>query len=124
MIRGGSPAPARSGAMTESQDYILTEELHGGLDAIIYEGRRCSDGARVAVKVLRNQLPGPREIAKLKHEYAILKDLDLPGVVKVLALVRRDPGGLALVLERLQGRSLADVLRGGRLDPKTALELG
>ncbi|PCC73002.1 Predicted ATPase [Nannocystis exedens] len=110
--------------MTESQDYILTAELHGGLDAIIYEGRRGSDGAPVAVKVLRNQLPGPREIAKLKHEYALLKDLDLPGVVKVHALVRRDPGGLALVLERLQGRSLADVLRGGRLEPKTALEVG
>ena len=109
--------------MTDLQEYTLLSEIHGGPDAIIHEGRRRSDGAPVAVKVLRSPSPTPREIAKLKHEYAILKDLDLPGIVKVYGLVRRERGGLALVLERLPGQVLADVLADGPLAPATALDI-
>ena len=46
--------------MTDLQEYTLLSEIHGGADAILHEGRRRSDGAPVAVKVLRSLSPTPR----------------------------------------------------------------
>jgi predicted ATPase/anti-anti-sigma regulatory factor len=101
----------------------LTEEIHVGASALIYNGYRLSDGAPIAVKLLRSERPSPHEIAKLKHEFAILRALDTPYVVKAYELIPCGQGGAALVMEKIEGRALSDVLRDGRLDLKTALSI-
>src|SRR5437762_1936801 len=106
--------------MISLPQYTLTRTVHEGEADVLYSGRRNSDGVPVVVKVLRGDFPNPIEIARLRHEYAILCDLDLRGVVKAYALERSERGP-ALVLEQLGGASLSSLLAGGPLDLATAL---
>ncbi|WP_437995707.1 AAA family ATPase [Sorangium sp. So ce185] len=102
--------------------YTLDEPIHEGRSAILYRGRRSADGVPIVAKVLRSEYPEPREIAKLRHEFAILKQLVLPGVVRAHALEKHHHG-VALVLEDTGGRSLAQVIARERLGLETVLRI-
>ncbi len=70
-----------------------------------YRGQRDADGAPVLAKALIEDYPEPRELAKLRHEFTLGRELDLPCLARPLVLVERghslvlvwhDPGGLPL----------------------------
>jgi serine/threonine protein kinase len=103
--------------------YTVTKKLQETADSILYRGYNNADRVPVAVKLPKRDYPTPRELAKLRHEYLILRDLDIPGVVKAFELEASDHG-LALVLEHLAGRPLSEVIHTQRLDLKTALWVG
>ena len=71
--------------------YLIRSKIHVGTDTLIYSGIRNSDGAQVVVKVFKSELPRSRDLARLRHEYAILRNLDLPGVdgLRLLGMLRR-----------------------------------
>lgn len=85
--------------------YTLTFQLHQGRETAIHRGHRNSDGAAIIAKTLRSRLPTPLQIAKMRHEYALLREQDSPMIVRVhellehgsvLALIMADHGGVAL----------------------------
>ncbi|WP_437759787.1 protein kinase domain-containing protein [Sorangium sp. So ce1389] len=102
--------------------YTLIQPIHEGRSTTLYRGRRSADGVPIVAKVLKSEYPEPRDIAKLRHEFAILRQLALPGVVLAHAMEKHHHG-VALVLEDTGGQSLAQVLAARRLDPVTVLRI-
>jgi predicted ATPase/GAF domain-containing protein len=105
------------------QHHTVTEEIQEGEGAILYRGYRNVDRVPVMVKVLKGEYPSAKALGRLRHEYAMLKDLDLPGVVKVLGL-EKWKNGLALILEDFGGWPLHDALSVRRLELDEILRIG
>ena len=104
----------------EQTTYRVTHRIARGGSSFILSARACDDASRagrgrprnVAVKISR---PGPmREVAdeRLRRETALLLDQDHRNIVGALApgVWRDDP---CLILERIEGQTLARRLRGG-----------
>ncbi|MRG96151.1 AAA family ATPase [Polyangium spumosum] len=100
---------------------IVGPPIHEGSNTVIYRGERDDGQNQVVIKLPRGDV-APRDIDRLRHEYAILKAIDAPGVVKALALEPSERG-VALVLEALPGETLAALLRARRLDVPAALTI-
>ncbi|NTW00087.1 MAG: serine/threonine protein kinase, partial [Oscillochloris sp.] len=88
-------------------DYQLADVIGEGRDTIIYRGYRRKDQVPVIIKTLRPQLQSQRGRARLRHEYQITHDLDIPSIVRALAL---STGGEMLVLEETGGIVLSDMI--------------
>jgi predicted ATPase/signal transduction histidine kinase len=100
--------PAR--AMTAPSPYTIIEPLPHGSGTSVYRALRDVDRCPVILKVLDTQRSGPGDLEQLEREYEIGRLLDIPSVVKPLALETYQ-GMPALVLEDLGGQSL-DALLG------------
>ena len=85
--------------------YELQRTIRRGRTTTVYRGVRRSDGRPVILKCLHEENPEPRDLARLRREYEILKRFDDDSVVRPLAI---EPcgSGLALVLEDIGGQSL------------------
>ncbi|MEZ4454674.1 MAG: AAA family ATPase, partial [Nannocystaceae bacterium] len=94
--------------------YELTERIYQGDASVVYRGRRLADGAAVTIKVPRSDRPRPRSIATLRHEYNLLRELDVPGVIRVIALEEYGEG-VALVEEAAPGATLSRLISHGAL---------
>ncbi|XXX78479.1 protein kinase [Sorangium sp. So ce134] len=108
--------------MSGLPQYTATDEIHSSAEAVIYRGYRNVDRASVAIKLFRSATPTSRQIARLRHEYAITRDLDLSGVVKAYGL-ERVGGSLALVTESIEEQPLSDLLRARSLSLITSLQI-
>ncbi|HEY2929336.1 ATP-binding protein [Piscinibacter sp.] len=86
----------------------------------IRRARRLGDDAFVLVKLLQPENAAPAQLAHFRQEYELLRTLDVPGIVKPLALVW-DQGRSAMVLEDFEGRSLEGMLDTGKLNLQTGL---
>ena len=102
--------PAQVGA------YCITALIGQGGMGAVYRGRHRSDtiaerqGGDVAIKVMHAQYARNRDfITRFEREASLGLKLDHPGIVKVHDLVV-DAGTLALVMELVEGRSLAAVI--------------
>src|SRR5688572_14756558 len=62
----------------------LLEKIYESPNATVYK-QSIQDGQVYSVKVLKSDLSSPRQILQFNNEYAILSDLDIKGVKKVLA---------------------------------------
>ncbi|WP_437963469.1 AAA family ATPase [Sorangium sp. So ce260] len=113
---GGSPEAPLSG-------YDANDILHQGPHVVVRRARRVGDGLPVVLKALRPERATPREVARLRHEQAIAKEIAHPGVVRILGVEERD-GAPVLVLEDFGATSLDVVLRDGALDLPTTLRIG
>ena len=102
--------------------YSGFDRIHEGPVVALFRALRDNDRAPVVIKVTRGERPHPRELARLRHEHAILRLLEGPGVIKPHALVRHG-AGLALILEDTGGESLALRLRRGPLELRACLDL-
>lgn len=100
--------------------YSSLSMIHNGAVMALYRGVRESDGGPVVIKVTKGERPHPRALASLRHEHAILRAIDWPGVIKAYELAPCGPG-LALVLEDTGGEAVSDRLRGGALDLRACL---
>ncbi len=112
--------------MLSIRGYTFTQQLSVGERTIVYAGRRDRDDAPVVAKLCRNPRPGPREQALLRHEFAILRELDMPELGAAFGLEPHGMG-LALIRERLDGTPLDELLAhtpDGRLPLSSALTIG
>ena len=89
--------------------YQLIESIHSGARTLIYRGYRESDSSPVIVKTLVAEYPTLEDITRLRHEYKILQQLNVEGIVKVYSLENYN-NGLALILEDLGAESLNSVI--------------
>jgi predicted ATPase/GAF domain-containing protein/tRNA A-37 threonylcarbamoyl transferase component Bud32 len=108
--------------MIDLPHYTLAETAYEGAETVVYRGSRDADLARVAVKVTRSEYPTARQLARLRREFVMLRELDIPGVVRAYAL-ERCGRGLALVMEDLGACSLHDLIARQELDLETTLRI-
>ncbi|MBD1938262.1 hybrid sensor histidine kinase/response regulator [Microcoleus sp. FACHB-68] len=89
--------------------YILNKTIYESYKTVIYSGVKEAENTSVIVKTLKNEYPTIEEITRLRHEYNILKNLQIEGIVKALEL-QNYQNGLALIFEHFVAQSLNDFL--------------
>jgi len=108
--------------MPPSPPYELLQVLYEARDLAIYRGRRKADGAPVLLKLLRAGGLDNRQLARLRHEHLVTRDLDMPCVLRTLG-IEQVGSATALVLEDFEGQPLSDFLRQARPDLRTTLRI-
>lgn len=108
----------------ELSRYSLETLVHEGAETALYRGHRQENGARVVVKVTRDEYPSWRALSRLRMEHALLSELQgLPGIPRVEELVS-EGRLLGLVLEDLGPTNLGQwIAARGHLDPTTAIAI-
>ncbi|MCT7991222.1 trifunctional serine/threonine-protein kinase/ATP-binding protein/sensor histidine kinase [Laspinema olomoucense] len=104
-------------------DYLITEKIHESVHTLVYRGYRPGDDASVMIKIPNAEYPTVAELVRLRNQYAIAKNLNVPGIVKALSL-ERDRNGLALILEDFGGISLKDYITSNPLSIADFLYIG
>ncbi|XXT20077.1 AAA family ATPase [Sorangium sp. So ce429] len=95
--------------------YQTREQLHDSDQSLIFRATREADGLPVILKVLKDVHPTPERIARFKREYQLVKELDLPGVVKAYDFAHTG-GRWLFVEEDFGGDSLSRLGLAGRVD--------
>jgi eukaryotic-like serine/threonine-protein kinase len=105
--------------------YRLDERLAVGGAGEVWRGTDALLGRPVAVKLPRAGRPGDAALlAKFRAEARHSGSLSAPGVVRVYDYVEDAHAGCPiLVMELVDGQSLADLLRAGPLDPVRAMDV-
>ncbi|OJJ12527.1 protein kinase, partial [Roseofilum reptotaenium AO1-A] len=94
---------------TPLQGYEVIELLHSSSRTLVYRGLRLADNNTVIIKLLNCEYPTFSELVNFRNQYTIAKNLDLPGIVKPLAL-EHSGKGLALVMEDFGGIALSEYM--------------
>ncbi len=84
--------------------------------------RALRDGRPVLLRALKDERPPPEAVARLHHGALVARELDLPGVVRVLGVEARWAGP-AQVLEDTGARPLLGLFGGGGPQVITALDI-
>lgn len=102
--------------------YQITEEIQAGSKTLIYRAIRKSDQKPVILKGLASDYPSLQELARLKHEYEITRNLEINRLIKPLAI---EPvhNSLMLVFEDQGGQSLKQLLTTKKLEIETFLQI-
>ena len=102
--------------------YTITDKIDEGARSLIYRGLRVIDGRPVILKLLREVYPSPAEVSKLQHEYHLVKDLYLEGVVQPYSLEFMENRPV-LVMEDFGGQSLRRIMNKRRLPLELFLQI-
>ncbi len=93
------------------EQFRLDRIIGAGGMGIVYEGWNEALSRRVAVKILHRDLVTNKDIVTRFHREAqIASQLDHPGIVRVILFGQLADGNLYLVLEFLEGPTLAEAL--------------
>ncbi|MEO8890174.1 MAG: AAA family ATPase [Coleofasciculaceae cyanobacterium] len=87
----------------------VTAQIYESANCLIYRGLREQDSLPVILKVLKSDYPDTSELLRYQHEYDILHNLDLEGVIKVYGLETYERR-LVLIFEDFGGNSLAQLI--------------
>jgi predicted ATPase/signal transduction histidine kinase len=93
--------------MLEIPGYQINTLLYSGSRTQVYRAVRTADSLPVAIKVPNGDYPSFKQILQLRHQYALALNLQIPGIIKPLALERYG-NGYALVMEDSGGISLSE----------------
>jgi predicted ATPase/signal transduction histidine kinase len=107
--------------------YQIGAEIYRNAKTIVYRADRLDDNLdqvtrAVTIKVLASAYPTDRDLLEFRHQYAIAKDLDLPGVVRHYRLAE-DDRGYALVMEDFGGIALDRYVQQDRFTLVDVLEI-
>lgn len=106
--------------------YRIVRKLGEGGMGEVYEGVHIEIESRVAIKVLRSEVVNrPGALRRFKNEARAVSKIKHPGLIQIFDFCRLPDGSLYMVMEHLQGMSLAARLeqRGGRLCEAEVLRL-
>ncbi len=98
--------------MSAFPGYAVVEQINETLHSVVYRAHREDPPGTVIIKALRAEYPTPAEVARLKHEYEVIRGLNVEGIVQVLDVVDAE-GGVALILEDFGGTALKEMIKGG-----------
>ncbi len=123
-LRGHNAAPAGdiAGSVLGGRYRILHKIGSGGIGAV-YAAEHVGLGSRVAIKLLRGAAAADAaETARLRREAHVQVSIEHPNVVRTLDLDQLADGSIYVVMELLDGYSLADKIRDeGLVAPGFAL---
>ncbi|MBW3586318.1 MAG: serine/threonine protein kinase, partial [Cyanobacteria bacterium 0813] len=110
-------------ALPEIPNYQVTALIYQSQSTQVYRAYKVSDRTPVILKTLKSVYPTITEIAKLKHEYEVIKNLSIEGIVQPYGLetYRNYP---LLVLEDFDGQSLTDFMSDRPLNLSQCLTVG
>ena len=113
-LKGEATSTAIPGELTGTVlggKYRIGKKIGSGGIGVVYAAEHTTLGHEVAVKVLRGAAAKDGgEIARLRREAYIQVHIDHPNVARVHDLDQMPDGSMYVVMERLNGRSLADKL--------------
>ncbi|MEM8810399.1 MAG: protein kinase, partial [Cyanobacteria bacterium P01_G01_bin.38] len=72
--------------MIRLEGYQVGELIYSGSKTLIYRGHRLCDRQPVLIKLLKADYPSFAELVRFRNQYTIATALDLPGIVRPLAL--------------------------------------
>lgn len=106
--------------------YRIERPLGAGAMGSVYAGVQDGLGRKVAIKVLHGNLATDHDaISRFHREAQAAAALGHPNIVQVIDFLWPQNEQPFLVMEHLEGRSLADAIRGaGRLDPARIARIG
>lgn len=90
--------------------YQVRKRIYESAHSLVFRAVRESDGAPVALKLLKNDYPSAAELARYRREFDITHTLDAPGVIRSLGLHRHERT-LCIVFEDFGGQSIAELMR-------------
>src|SRR5215467_7708211 len=105
-----------------AQEYTPTTKVRDLGPAALFRGLRNADRSPVLLKIASGDRPSAAQIARLRHEYSILRSLQVPGVVRPIGL-EKVGNSLALVLEDVGERSLERGASAAGVDLHTFLKV-
>ena len=91
-------------------NYQALELIHKSERTLVYRGQNLETGQPVVVKLMGHEYPSFNELVQFRNQYAIAKNLDIPGLVKPYSLLRYN-NGYALIMEDIGAISLAEYQR-------------
>ena len=104
--------------------YLIERELGRGGMGIVYLARDPRLGRAVAIKVLPETLANdPERLSRFDREARVLASLNHPNIAAIYGLEESD-GLKFLVLEYVEGETLAERLARSSLPVEEALEMG
>jgi eukaryotic-like serine/threonine-protein kinase len=107
-----------------TRKYRLERPLGAGGQAAVWEARNLALDSRVALKLLHESAPEEAQSERLLREARAVARLGHPAVVRVFDLATSARGELFIVMELLEGTSLADeLLERRRLSAREAVQL-
>jgi len=115
----GDPIPLELGR------YRIEGPLGRGGMGVVHQGRDTRLGRVVAIKMLPERLARDAEsLARFEREARVLAGLHHPNIAAIHGVGRDPQGGYYLVLERVEGETLAARLARGPLPIADALDVG
>jgi eukaryotic-like serine/threonine-protein kinase len=119
-----SPSDAEPGPVIAGR-YVLSREIGRGSTGVVWDGRDVVSDQPVAVKILHTALlTSPVAIGRFRREVASAGALDHPNSVRVKTYGHTPEGAEYLVMERLVGRTLRDLLaEAGPLSQARAIRI-
>ncbi|MEH2115327.1 trifunctional serine/threonine-protein kinase/ATP-binding protein/sensor histidine kinase [Nostoc sp.] len=109
--------------MIKLSNYKIIELIHEGIKTTVYRATRNKDGKLVVIKLLKIEYPELKDIAAFKHEYELIKNLDILGVIQAYSLEKYN-NGLAIVLENFDGSSLYKIIHTEKIKLLDFLKIG
>ena len=96
--------------------YVLSRKIGEGGMGVVYLATHVQLGQEVAIKLLLPQFSRDADIvARFCNEARAATRINHPGIVKIFDFGTAEDGGAYFVMEKLDGESLADRLRRGRM---------
>ncbi|MDQ1328063.1 MAG: hypothetical protein QG641_1348, partial [Candidatus Poribacteria bacterium] len=96
-------------------NYKITETIDEGEYIVIYRGFEIQDNKPVLVKTLKTDYPTLIDVARLRHEYEITKNLNIEGVVKSYG-IEKYLNGLAIILEDFGAQTLKTRIASSKIN--------
>ncbi|NEQ37505.1 MAG: AAA family ATPase [Okeania sp. SIO3I5] len=103
-------------------NYQAIELIHESARNLVYRGQNVENGEPIVIKLMSQEYPSFNELVQFRNQYAIAKNLDIPGIVKPDSLLRYN-NGYALIMEDIGSISLAEYQRQFSLSIKQVLEI-
>ena len=106
----------------EIPGYTLEEVIYESSRIRLWRGRRQSDGLLVLIKGPASSEQSAQELAEIRHEHEITRELRIDGVLKSEELVQCE-NGWALILENTDALPLRKLMDSARLDLLDSLKV-
>jgi len=91
--------------------YLIIEKISESNLHVVYRATRKEDNSEVAIKTLNASFPAREEIANIRREYQILRQLQFEGIINVHSFVPFGQGNWGIVMEKF-GITLQEYLAG------------
>ncbi|NEP43096.1 MAG: serine/threonine-protein kinase PknK [Okeania sp. SIO2H7] len=102
-----SPQSNNLNTTPQIPNYQIAKTVYLGSRTIVYRAIRCDDQIPVVIKMMKRQYPTFSELVQFRNQYAIAKNLNIPGIIQAYTLESYQ-NGYALVMEDFGGISLEE----------------
>ena len=102
--------------------YAPLEIICESTNTIVYRAYKELDRTSIIIKTLKAEYPSLEELTYLKHEYKIIQELEIEGIIKPLALESYQ-NGLALICKDVAGEPLKRFITNQKLELNNFLSI-